>query len=147
MKAAMERHPAMICQIYTDSCLTCHCGTVWNPQSFWRSKGTCASSAFRHRQLTPDATRSSPRILPAIPGLIQGIERLQPDNVPGWNLDSHVPLPITDLAIMMHYLGIAYTMKILIQNCWLMKGHHLVSKLSAVSECWEHTFWRRQQPI
>jgi len=56
----------------------------------------------------------------------------------------HFPLPI--FSILMHYPGIAYTMKIFIHNCWLMKVHHLVSILSAVSECCEHTFWRREQP-
>jgi len=52
-----------------------------------------------------------------------------------------------NLSILMHEPMRAYSLKILIQNCWLMTQHDVVSTLSAVSECCWHTFWRREQPI
>ena len=39
VKAAIERHPAMICENQTDSCLPCQNSTAKHPQSRWRLKG------------------------------------------------------------------------------------------------------------
>jgi len=42
VKAAIQRHPAMLRQNQTSGCLPCHNGTAKNPQTRWRRKGTGA---------------------------------------------------------------------------------------------------------
>ena len=39
VKAAMERHPAMVWENQKDGCLPCPNGTAKNPQTRWRPKG------------------------------------------------------------------------------------------------------------
>jgi len=39
VKAAIERHPAMVWEDHMDGCLPCHTGTAKNPQAHWRGKG------------------------------------------------------------------------------------------------------------
>jgi len=39
VKAAIERHPAMVRENQKDGCLPCHNGTAQNPQTRWRRKG------------------------------------------------------------------------------------------------------------
>jgi len=60
VKAAMERHPAMLRQNQTAGCLPCQNGTPKNPQTRWRRKGTGAPPPNRHRQPTPEATPPLP---------------------------------------------------------------------------------------
>jgi len=43
VKAAIHRHPAMLCQSQTSGCLPCHTGTAKNPQTPWRRKATGAA--------------------------------------------------------------------------------------------------------
>jgi len=45
VKAAIERHPAMVRENSTVSCLPCQNGTAKNPQTRWRRKGTSAPPA------------------------------------------------------------------------------------------------------
>jgi len=40
LKAAIESHPAMVRENQPDGCLPCQNGTVINPQTCWRGKGT-----------------------------------------------------------------------------------------------------------
>jgi len=40
VKAALERHLAMVYKNYTHGCLPCQNGTAKNPQTCWRRKGT-----------------------------------------------------------------------------------------------------------
>jgi len=42
VKAATERHSAMVRENQTDGCLPCQNGTAKNPQTRWRHKGTGA---------------------------------------------------------------------------------------------------------
>jgi len=42
VKAARERHPAILCQNHTPRCLPCPNGTATNRQTHWRRRGTCA---------------------------------------------------------------------------------------------------------
>jgi len=44
VKAAIERHPAMVDENQTNSCLPCQNGTAKNPRTRWRRKGTGAPS-------------------------------------------------------------------------------------------------------
>jgi len=54
VKAAMERHPAMLWENQTDGCLPRQNGTAQNPQTQWRCKGTGAPPPERLRQPTPE---------------------------------------------------------------------------------------------
>jgi len=42
VKAAIERHPAMVYENLTDGCLPCQNGTAKNPRTPWRFTGTDA---------------------------------------------------------------------------------------------------------
>jgi hypothetical protein len=42
VKAAIQRHPAMLSQNQTSSCLPCQQGTAINSQTHWRRNGTSA---------------------------------------------------------------------------------------------------------
>ena len=65
VKAAIERHPAMLRQNQTAGCLPCQNGTAKNPQTRWRRKGTGAPPPNRRRQQTPEPT---PELTPPLPG-------------------------------------------------------------------------------
>jgi hypothetical protein len=72
VKATIERHPAMLCQNHTASCLPCQNGTAINPQIRWRLKGSCASPSDRCRHLTavpmpPQHGMLSLPIMPPLP--------------------------------------------------------------------------------
>jgi len=54
VKPAMERHPAMFGENQSDGCLRCQHGTVQNPQTRWRWKGTGAPPPERLTHLTPE---------------------------------------------------------------------------------------------
>ena len=62
VKAAMERHPAMLWENQTDGCLPCQNGTAQNPQTRWRRKGTGAPPPERLRQPTPEPTPHPPEM-------------------------------------------------------------------------------------
>jgi hypothetical protein len=55
VKAAIERHPAMVYRNQTDGCLPSQNGTAKNPQTRWRRKGTAAPppELVAHRPRTP----------------------------------------------------------------------------------------------
>jgi len=55
--------------------------------------------------------------------------------------------PVLNFSILMHMPRIASAIKILIQICWLIKKHPLVSTLSAAWSCSWHPFCRQQQLI
>jgi len=55
-KAAIERHPAMLRQNHTSSCLPYQHGTAKHPQICCRCKGTDASPPDERAQLTPHPT-------------------------------------------------------------------------------------------
>jgi len=67
VKAAMERHPAMLWENQTDGCLPCQNGTAQNPQTRWRCKGTGAPPRERlskpKREPTPHPP-TPPRVPP-----------------------------------------------------------------------------------
>jgi len=65
VKAAIQRHPAMLRQNQMSSCLPCQNGTAKNPQTRSRRKGTGAPPPVRHRVWTPELTSHPPGIPPA----------------------------------------------------------------------------------
>jgi len=65
VKAAIERHLAMLRQNQTAGCLPCHNGTAKNPHTQWRRKGTGAPPTDRRRQSTSEVTPPLPEMLPA----------------------------------------------------------------------------------
>jgi len=60
VKAAIERHPAMVYENQTDGCLPCQNGTAKNPRTRWWCKGTGAPPHVRHEQPTPELTPPPP---------------------------------------------------------------------------------------
>jgi len=69
VKAAIERHPAMVRQNHPAGCLPCQNGNAKILQTHWRHKGTGAPLPNRHRQLTPEPT---PVLMPPLPGTPPG---------------------------------------------------------------------------
>jgi hypothetical protein len=65
VKAAIQRHPAMLHHTQTPGCLPCQNGTAKNPQTRWRRKGTGAPPPARHRVRTPEPTPPPPGTPPA----------------------------------------------------------------------------------
>jgi len=87
VKAAMERHPAMVYKNHTASCLPCQNGTAKNPVTRWRRKGSAAPP--------PDPAAPPPRTPPAPPGDAAGNERDEIEGMPSRCVYMHSPLPNT----------------------------------------------------
>jgi len=66
VKAAIERHPAMVYKNHMAGCLPCQNGTAKNPQTRWRCKETAAHP--------PEPAAPPPGMPPAPPGDIDGNE-------------------------------------------------------------------------
>ena len=93
VKAAMERHPAMVYKNHTAGCLPCQNGTAKNPQTRWRRKGTAApppelAAPLPGRQFSPGRP-------PAPPGDTEGNESYEIEGMPSRCVYMHSPLPIT----------------------------------------------------
>jgi len=65
VKAAIERHPAMLRQNQTSGCLRCQNRTAKNPQTRWTRKGTGAPPPARCRERIPEPTPPPPGTPPA----------------------------------------------------------------------------------
>jgi hypothetical protein len=72
VKAAIERHPAMLCQNHTPGYLPHQNSTPNHRQTHWRRKGTGASLPNLRTQHTPMPTPSPPRTPPALTGNTPG---------------------------------------------------------------------------
>jgi hypothetical protein len=68
VKAARQRHPAMLCQNQMSGCLPCPIGTAKNPQTCWRRKATGALPPARRRVRAPEPTPPPPGTPPAPTG-------------------------------------------------------------------------------
>jgi hypothetical protein len=82
VKAAIQRHPAMLHQNHTSSCLACQNGTALNPQTRWRRKGTGASSPDQRRQRTPEPSPPLPGTTLTPTSHASGAQHSQIMNVP-----------------------------------------------------------------
>jgi len=95
VKAAIEKHPAMVYENQTDGCLPCQNGTAKNPRTCWRCKGMGASPQVRPRQPTPDLTPPPPRT-PPVPSRDQNrAQSSKIPNLPAGSEYTHPPLPGT----------------------------------------------------
>jgi len=115
VKAAIERHLAMVRENQTDGCLPCPYGPAKNPQTRWRRKGKGAPAP----RLPPPQPESPP-----VPS--DDEESSETECMPPAYIYIHSPLPNARLLPM-----IACAIKIQFQICWLMMIHSQVSTLSA----------------
>jgi len=100
VKAAMERHPAMLRQNHTPGCHSCQHGTAKKLQSTWRHNGTGAPPSNHRRQQTPELTPEPTReLMPPMPGTrptstgnTSGAQRLEVINLSAGYAYSHVSL-------------------------------------------------------
>jgi len=87
LKAAMERHPAMVYKNHTAGYLPCQNGTAKNPQTGWKRKGTAA--------LPPELAAPSPGTPPAPPRDADGNKSYEIESMPSRCVYMHSPLPNT----------------------------------------------------
>jgi len=87
VKAAIERHPAMVYKNHTARCLPCQNGTVKNPVTRWRCKGTATPP--------PEAAAPPHGTPPALPGDAEGNERDEIEGMPSRCVYMHFSLPKT----------------------------------------------------
>jgi len=85
VKAAMNRHPTMVCENWTDGCLPSRNGTGKNPQTHMSGTGT--------RAHPPDLATPSPRTPPALAGGKEGAQSSEIEGVPPGYVYIHNPLP------------------------------------------------------
>jgi len=108
VKAAKERHLAMLRQNHTPGCLPCTNGTAKIPQTRWSCKGTGAPPPNRRRQQTREPTPEptpelTPEPMPLRPGTPLALtgdtfraQRLAIINLPAGYPFSHSSLPCAD---------------------------------------------------
>jgi len=87
VKAVIERHLAMIRENQTDGYLPCRNGTVQNPQSRWRRKGTGAPP--------PQPAPPRPETPPVPPGDSERNQSTEIEGVPPGYVYIRTPLPNT----------------------------------------------------
>jgi len=137
VKAAIDRHPAMIHQNQTDSCLPCQNGTAKNPQAPWRCKGTGTPPA--EPAAPPPGTPPPPATPPAPPGDTDGNESYRIAGMPSSCVYKQCPHSNTEFFNHNPYAKDYKHDKDCIPG--------LLSILPAVWKyCW-HSFRRRQQPF
>jgi len=93
VKAAIQRHPAMVCQNQTSGCLPCQNGTAKNPQTHWTRKGTGAPPPARRRERIPEPTPPPPGTPPAPTSNTSGAQPADIINLPAGYTYSHTALP------------------------------------------------------
>jgi len=97
VKAAIQRHLAMLRHDQTPGCLPCHNGTAKNLQTRWRRKGTGAPPPARRRVRTPAPTPPPPGMPPTPTGNTSGAQPSQIVNLPAGYTYSHTALPCAEL--------------------------------------------------
>ena len=96
VKAAIQRHPAMLRHNQTPGCLPCQNGTAKNPQTRWRRKGPGAPPPARRRVRTPEPTPPPPGTPPAPTGTTSGPQPSEIVNLPAGYTHSHTACPSTE---------------------------------------------------
>jgi len=96
VKAAIQRHPAMLGQNQMSGCLPCQNGTAKNPQTGWRRKGTGTPPPDRCREPTPEPTRPLPGTPPAPTANTSEVQPSQIVNLPAGYTYSHTALPCAE---------------------------------------------------
>jgi hypothetical protein len=87
VKAAMEKHPAMVYKDHMAGCLPCENGTAKNPVTRRRCKGTATPP--------PQPAAPPPGMPPAPPGDAEGHESYEIEGMPSRCVYMHSPLPNT----------------------------------------------------
>jgi hypothetical protein len=92
-KAAIQRHPAMLCHSQMSGCLPCQNGIAKNLQTRWKRKGSGAPAPAQRRVWTPELT---PPPHGAPPAPTSNTSRAQPSeivNLPAGYIYSPSALP------------------------------------------------------
>jgi len=97
VKAAKQRHPAMLRHNQTPGCLPCQNGTTKNPQTGWRRKGTGAPPPARRRVQTQEPTPPQPSTPPAPTGNTSGAQPSEIANLPAGYSYSHTALRCAEI--------------------------------------------------
>ena len=92
VKAAIQRHPAMLRQNQMSGWLPCQNGTAKNPQTHWRHKGTGTPPPDQRRERTPEPTPPLPGMPPAPTGNTSEVQLSQIVNFPAGYTYSHTAL-------------------------------------------------------
>ena len=92
VKAAIQRHPAMLRQIQTLGFLPCQNGTAMNPQTLWTCKGTGAPPPFQCSELIPEPTAPPAGTPPAPTGITSGAQPAEIIHSPAGHPFSHTAL-------------------------------------------------------
>jgi len=95
VKAAMQRHPAMLRDNQTGGCLPCQNATEQNPQTSRRDNGTGAPRPGRLRQPTPEPSPHPPGTPPVPPGDNEADHVCEIKGEPARYGYFHTPLPST----------------------------------------------------
>jgi len=93
VKAAIERHPAIVYENQTDGCLPCQNGTAKNPRTRWRREGMGTPPPVRPRQPTPELTTPPPGTPPAPSGDQNRAQSSKIPNLPTGFEYTHAPRP------------------------------------------------------
>jgi len=96
VKAAIQRHPAMLHHDQTSGCIPCQNATAKNPQTRWRRKGTGAPPPARCRVRTREPTSPPPGTPPAPIGNTSGAQPSEIVNLPARCMYSHTALPCAE---------------------------------------------------
>jgi len=92
VKAAMERHSAMLRENQTDGCLPCQNATAQNPQTRWRRKGMGAPPPDWLRHPTPEPMPPPPEMPLVPPGNNEAAQVSEIEGVPPGYVYIHTPL-------------------------------------------------------
>ena len=92
VKAAIQRHPAMLYQNQTSGCLSYKYRTVKNPQTRLTRKGTGAPPPARRRERIPDPTPPPPGTPPAPTSNTSGAQPAEVVNLQARYTYSHTAL-------------------------------------------------------
>jgi hypothetical protein len=90
MKAAIQRHPAMLRQNEMSGCLSCQNVNAKNPQTHWTRKATSAPPPAQLRERIPEATPPVPGTPPATTGNTSGARSSVIVNLPAGYTYSHI---------------------------------------------------------
>jgi len=96
VKAAIQRHPAMLRYNQRSGCLPCQNDTAKNPQTRWRRKGTGTPPPAQRRVRTPEPTPPPPGIPPAPTSNTFGARPSEIVNLPAGYTYSHPALPCAE---------------------------------------------------
>jgi hypothetical protein len=92
VKAAIQRHTAMLRHNQTSGCLLCQNGAARIPQTRWRYKGTGAPPPARRRVRTPEPTAPPPSTAPGATCNTSGAQPSDIVNLPARYTYSHTAL-------------------------------------------------------